>query len=148
MELIKKVRQDLREAAKKQDKEKQAALKMLLAALETESKREGEFDKAKAISVVKSEVNKRKEAIEAYEKAGADKRAAGEQKELEILSAYLPEQASEEQVREVVEEVIEQQGGAESIDNPGPIIGQVMGRIGKEKVDGQVVAEIVREILA
>lgn len=148
MELIDKVRQDLRESAKEQDREKQAALKMLLGALETESKREGEFDKAKAISVVKSEVNKRKEAIEAYEKAGAKKRAAGEQKELEILMEYLPKQVSEEKVREVAEEIIEQQGGAESIDNPGPIIGQVMGRIGKEKVDGQVVAEVVREILA
>ncbi len=148
MELIDKVRQDLKKAAKKRDRERQAAVRMLLAGLETESKREGEFDKAKAISVVKSEVNKRKEAIEAYEKVGADKRAAGEKRELEILSEYLPEQASEEQVRKVVEEIIEQQGGVDNIDSPGPIIGQVMSRIGKEKVDGSVVAQVVREILA
>lgn len=147
MDLINKVREDLKKASKEQNKERQAALRMLLAALETEEKREGEFDKPKAIAVVKGEINKRKEAIEAYQKADAQERVEGEKKELEIISEYLPEQAGEEEIRKVAEEVIEQQGVKSKIENPGPIIGQVMGRIGKEKVDGGLVAKVVREML-
>lgn len=148
MKLIEKVSKDLRQAAKDRDRLRQAVLRMLLAALETESKRKGGMDEDKALAIVKSEVKKRKEAIEAFKKAEADERVKQEKGEMKILLEYLPEQVGEDEVREVVKSIVEKMGGKEAVENRGPVIGQVVGRIGSEKVDGKLAAKVVGEYLS
>jgi len=142
--LIEQVRSDLHKATKNRDMALVGALRMLVSALEYLEKRGGEFSKDDELAVVKSEVKKRKEAIEAYEKAGHESRAAAEKAELEVISEYMPQQASEEEVRLVVKKMISEIGGE---INRGQLIGRVIGQIGKDKVDGTVVAKVVNEVL-
>ncbi|MYK98393.1 MAG: hypothetical protein F4014_06150, partial [Gemmatimonadetes bacterium] len=68
------------------------------------------------------------------------------EEEMEILASYLPEQLSEEEIRSVVREVIEQSGAAGPGDL-GRVMGAVMPRV-KGRADGRLVNTIVRECLA
>ena len=62
------------------------------------------------IEVVSSEVKKRKDSIEQYQKGGRSDLAENEKKELEILMEYMPEQMGEDEIRKIVKEKIEELG--------------------------------------
>ena len=86
------------QAMKARDELRLSTLKMLSAALtnaEIEKKRE-KLTEEEELKVVRSEAKKRKDAAEAYTKAGAKDRADKEKKELEILREYLPKELSDE----------------------------------------------------
>lgn len=98
------------------------------------------------IEVIGREVKKRNEAIELYKKGGRDELAEKEQKELEILKAYLPEQLSEDEVRKLVEETISQTG-ASSMKEMGKVMGSLMPKV-KGRADASLVSNLVREQLS
>lgn len=141
--LIDKVRVDLQTATKNRDLERVAALRLLISALSYLEKSGKEITQADELAVLKSEVKKRREAIEAYQSASRAEKVAEEQGELEVIETYLPEQASDDEIRVVVEKLVKETGG----ENRGQIIGKVMAEIGKEKTDGNTVARIVNEVL-
>jgi uncharacterized protein YqeY len=94
------------------------------------------------LAALLSSVKKRKEAIEMYEKAGRKDLAAQEQKELEIICAYLPPQMSREEAEKNIKNIIAQTGAASIKD-----FGKVMPLAVKElrgKIDGSIIQEIVR----
>ena len=98
------------------------------------------------ISVILSEAKKRKEAIEAFQKGGREELATKERDELSILEVYLPEQMSEEKVRDIVKQTINETG-AKDIKEMGKVIGSVMVKV-KGKADGGLVSKIVKEELS
>src|SRR5688500_18640440 len=105
--LIDQVRSDLNEASKKRDTSTMQALRLLLSALEYKKMQKlADLTPEEEIAVIKSEVKKRQEAMEIYQKANDETRANAEKVELEVLSKYMPKQASEEEVRGVVREVM------------------------------------------
>lgn len=89
------------------------------------------------ILVLRTEVKKRKESIEIYERVGDKDRTDQEKYELGVIESYLPAQMGEDEVRRVVEEVARETG-----KTGGVLIGAVMGRL-KGKADGSLVAKIV-----
>lgn len=94
------------------------------------------------LSVLGKEVKKRREAIEAYQKAGRNETAAKEAQELTILQTYMPVQMTEEEVRAQLESMTELVGLTE--------FGQVMRIVSpvfKGKADGSLVARLVKERL-
>jgi len=98
-----------------------------------------------AIEVVSSEVKKRKDSIEQYEKGGRSDLAENEKKELEILMEYMPKQMGEDEIRKIVKEKIEELG----ISGPqetGKLMGAIMPQF-KGKTDGNAVSKIVQEEL-
>jgi uncharacterized protein YqeY len=96
--------------------------------------------------VVGREAKRRKDAIEAYEKAGAADRAEREKKELAILEEYLPEQMSDEELVKVVEEAIAQTG-AKAISDMGKVMGAVMAKV-QGRADGGRVSLLVKTKLS
>lgn len=98
------------------------------------------------IEVIGREIKKRNEAIELYKQGGRNELAEKEQKELEILKSYLPEQMSEDEVRKLVEEAISSIG-ASGIQDMGKVMGALMPKV-KGKADGTLVSNIVREALS
>lgn len=95
--------------------------------------------------VVAREVKKRHESATLYEQNGRAELAETERKEIEVLQNYLPEQLSEEKLREIVTAKITELGVS------GPqAMGQVMGAV-KQQVgntaDGATLARIVKESL-
>jgi uncharacterized protein YqeY len=98
------------------------------------------------VEVATREMKRRKEAAEAYERAGRAELAEQERAEGAILEAYLPEQLSEDEVRAAIEEAVASTG-ATGPGDMGRVMSQVMGRF-KGRVDGGEVNRLVRERLA
>lgn len=149
MGLKERLSEDLKNAMKSGDKIRLEVVRMLQTMLrrrEIERKGEGkDLTEEDEIQVIKSEIKKRKEAIELFEKGGRVDLAEKERKELEILNEYLPEQMSEEEIREIVGRIIQETGAVGQKD-----FGKVMGLAMKElkgKADGSLVQKIVKEKL-
>ncbi|MBL7142234.1 MAG: GatB/YqeY domain-containing protein [Candidatus Pacebacteria bacterium] len=99
-----------------------------------------------AMEVIAFEAKKRKESIVEFEKGNRKDLANKEKEELAILSAYLPEQMPEEDIRKLVKEAIEKIGASEMKDM-GKVMQELMPQV-KGKADGNLVGQIVKEFLA
>lgn len=97
------------------------------------------------LEVVSSEAKKRKDSILEFEKGKRQDLVDKETKELEILKKYLPEQMSEEQIREEVKKTIEEVGAVGPKDT-GKVMAAVMPKL-KGKAEGGAVSKIVNELL-
>ncbi len=128
------------------NKEKEKRSKLMKEG-EEESKLDemSELKDEEILDVISSEAKKRKDSIGQYEKGNRQDLADQEKKELEILTEYLPEQMSEEEVKKNIIEKIKEIGASGPQD-----IGKVMGVIMpilKGKADGEMVNNIVQEEL-
>jgi len=97
-------------------------------------------------AIVAKEVKKRKESVKEYEDAGREDIANNLKREIEILSKYLPEQLSEEEIAKMVEDAISESGATSPKD-----MGKVMSILRPKtagKADGKLVSDIVKEKLA
>jgi len=143
------IERDLKDALLSGDKPKAETLRGLKSAILNEAIALGVKDQGlsdeQIQKVMSREAKKRTEAIELYEKAGEAERAASEKAEKEIIEAYLPAQASPEEVAKVVDEEIAK------LDSPtmgdmGKIIGAVKSKL--PTADGAAVASLVKEKLS
>jgi uncharacterized protein len=98
------------------------------------------------IQALMSAAKKRKESIEQFKAVNRLDRAAEEEKELEIIHSYLPEQLSEEKIAELVDQVIKELG-ATSPGDMGKVMGKIMGQV-KGRADGRLVQTVVQQKLA
>ena len=139
--------QDLKEAMKNKDTLMKDTITMLRAAiLQVEKDDLKTLNDDEICGIVAKEVKKRKEAVAEYENAGRQDIADNLKREIEILSKYLPEQLSEEEIAKMVDEAIAESGAASPRD-----MGNVMGLLRPKtqgKADGKVVSDIVKEKLA
>jgi uncharacterized protein YqeY len=121
------------------------------------SKSTGETDGAKLdemaklndeeiVETISSEIKKRKDSVEQFEKGGRPELAEQEKQEIEMLMVYMPEQMSEDEIKSVVADVIKATGAAGPKDM-GKVIGAVMAKI-KGKADGTLVSKVVKEELS
>lgn len=146
--LIDEIRTKLQVATKSGDEVVVSTLRMLMSALEYKKiQKQANFNEKDEIETVLLEAKKRKEAIEIYSKAGEEQRANKEKAELAVLQEFLPEQVTEDEVKRVVME-LKDKVPTDSAGKPGKgqLIGMVIGKIGKDKVDGQMVAKVVNEV--
>lgn len=139
--------QDLKEAMKDKDILKKDTITMLRAAiLQVEKDNQTILSDDDICAIVAKEVKKRKESVKEYEDAGRGDIATNLKREIEILSKYLPEQLSEEEICKMVEEAIIESGAASPRD-----MGKVMSILRPKtagKADGKLVSDIVKEKLA
>ncbi len=104
------------------------------------------LNEEEALEAVGSEAKKRKEAIIEFEKGGRQDLVEKEKKELEILKKYLPEQMSEERIKEEIEKIIAEIGAIGPKDI-GRVMSAVMPKL-KGKAEGGIVSKIVGELLS
>lgn len=139
--------QDLKEAMKQKDTLKKDTITMLRAAiLQVEKDSQKVLTDDEICAVVAKEVKKRKESIKEYEEAGREDIAENLKREIEILSKYLPEQLTQEEIEKIVDEAIAKSGAQSPKD-----MGKVMGILRPQtagKADGKLVSDIVKEKLA
>jgi uncharacterized protein len=148
--LKQRLRNDLTSAIKSRDKVRSGTLRMVLSAI-TEAEVAGanaiELSDEQILDVVIREAKKRREAEEAYTAAGRDELAAQERSESDVLTDYLPQPLTVEEITALVADAIKQTGAAEL----GPKgIGKVMAVVApqtKGKADGGAVAAEVRRQL-
>ncbi|HPN96941.1 MAG TPA: GatB/YqeY domain-containing protein [Candidatus Moranbacteria bacterium] len=147
--LKQKIVEDLKTAMKEGNAFKRDTLRMLdsmikNAEIEKKKKEEGLKDEEIQEVVVRA-IKQRKDSMAQYESGGRSDLAEKEKKEIEILTAYMPEQMSEEVVREEVKKIISELGIGGS-NEMGKAMGAIMGRL-KGKADGQLIRKIVEEEL-
>jgi len=130
-------------------------LRMLLASIITKEKEkkfkekiegDAQLSDEQVLGVVSSEIKKRKDAVALYQQGNRPELAEREQKEIEILIKYLPEQLSEEEIKKLVVESIVNTGAKEMKDM-GKVMADLSPKI-KGKADGGVVSIIVKELLS
>ncbi|MEW5895009.1 MAG: GatB/YqeY domain-containing protein [Candidatus Omnitrophota bacterium] len=145
--LYKKITADYIQAMKNKETEKAAALNFLRAQIKNVmiDKRVEELDDADVIAVIKKQVKQRQESIAQFQKGGRTDLAEKEQREMEILKAYLPEEMSEEELLPVVRQVVKETG-VTGIKDMGMVMKALMPKVGG-KADNKVVSDVVRKIL-
>ena len=146
MVLYEKIQSDMYTAMKAGEKEKASTLRTVLAKLKDKQidAREPLSEKDE-IKVLQTLVKQRKESIDLYQKGGRSELAEAESFELEIINAYLPEMMNEDDVRKLIEEIIEETG-AQSMADLGKVMPQIMKQ-GKGLIDGKTAQRIVSEML-
>ncbi|MFQ5752810.1 MAG: GatB/YqeY domain-containing protein [bacterium] len=138
---------ELKTAMKAKDSIKVNTIRLLRAQLKDLQIAKGEaLTPDDEISVLTNAVKKRKEAIKFYEQSHREELKSKEMRELEIISAYLPKQLTENEIQEIVEKVI-QEVGATTIKDLGKVMSTTMKQL-KGQADGKLVQEIVRNKLS
>ena len=143
------IQQEMIKAFKAGDTLTRSALTMLIAAIknkEIEKGKDVELSNDDIIAIIGTEVKKRKDAAEQYEKGGRSELAQKERDEVSVLEKYLPEQMSEEEVATKVSKIIEETG-AEGMSDMGKVMNEVMKEL-KGKANGSLVNRIVKEKLS
>jgi uncharacterized protein YqeY len=129
--------------------DKLAALRAVKSAIllaETESGAAGELTADQEIAMLSKLVKQRKDAGELYKEQDRADLAEPEFFQADVISAYLPAQMSEEEVRNAVQAAIAKVGAAGPGDM-GKVMGPVMGQL-KGKADGKLISTLVKEELS
>ena len=98
------------------------------------------------LTIINKMVKQRKDSIEQFTKGGRDDLASKEKDQLEVIKQYLPEQLSEDKIREIVEAAVNSTQASSMQD-----MGKVMGAIKSElqgKADMGLVSQIVKSSLS
>ncbi len=147
MSLIERIDQDIKEALKGGQKDKLTVLRGLKSDIKYKQIDNGApLDDAQVIAVLSTCAKKRRESIEQYSLAGRIDLADKEKSELEIISSYLPQQLSEDRLRQLIIESINE-SGADSPQKLGLVMKVLMPKI-KGQADGKLVNRLVTELLA
>lgn len=145
--LQKQIEQDLIDALKAKEEDKVNVLRFLKSALQNKAidVKAQELTDEQVGEVVASEAKKRKESIAEFKKGGREDLANQEEKELEVLKKYLPEQMGEEEIVQIIDSAISETG-ASSPQDMGKVMAKVMPQV-KGKADGGLVSKLVNEKL-
>jgi uncharacterized protein len=147
MTLIADIEEELKSARRERDDQRRDALALILNALRTAEKElQRPLSEEESLQVLQRERKKRVEAMEAFDAAGREEQADREEFELDVIEEFMPDQLSEEELEEVVDDVIAEVG-ATSIRDLGRVMADVMPRV-SGRADGSVVSQLVREKLA
>src|SRR5512147_582934 len=147
MTLIVDIEGELKDARRARDDARRDALALLLNALRSAEKElQRSLSDDEALQVLQRERKRRVEAMEAFDAAGREEQADREEFELEVIEEFMPDQLSEEELEEIVDDVIAEVG-ATSIRDLGRVMADVMPRV-SGRADGSVVSQLVREKLA
>ena len=120
-----KIMQDIVAAMKSKDKDVLTVLRMVKGAVQLEEiNTKRELNDEEMITVLSRQIKTRKESIVEFEKGNRTDLIEKTQQEIDILSKYLPEQLSEEEVDKIIDEVFR------TINPTGPSdMGKIMGAL-------------------
>jgi uncharacterized protein len=147
MSLFEQLTEDMKIAMKSGDKERLSTIRLLRGSIRNEAinKRE-DLSEGEEIAVLSSAAKKRKESIQAYKDGGRADLVQKEERELEIIQAYLPQALSFKEIEKIVDAAIEQTG-AKTIHDLGKVMPVVMQQV-TGRADGKTINTIVRNRLA
>jgi uncharacterized protein YqeY len=141
MSILEQVQADVRTAMKAGERERAAALRMIVDSLQQDAK----LGKGDEVAVLQRERKKRLEAAEAYGDADRAEQASAEKLEAGLIEAYLPAQLSDEDLTELVEAAIAETGASEQ-KQMGQVMSALMPKVGG-RADGKRISTAVREKL-
>jgi uncharacterized protein YqeY len=150
MSLQTQIEEKLKQSLKNKDKSLYPTLRLIVsgvkdALIANRTKENKELSDKDVMGILKKMVKQRNESCEVYKKAERTELLEVEKKEIEIISSFLPKQLSEEDTKDLCEEVIKKLGVSSIKD-----MGKVMGEIKKthdDVLDFSKVGSIIKTIL-
>lgn len=149
--LKQQIQADLKLAMRDNDERRKVAIRQIVALIknaEVEARTDGRggvLSDADILALIRREIKQHEESLLEARNAGRDDLAAEQSAELEILRAYLPRQMSREEIVEIAKQVVAEVG-ATSPKQQGEVMKALLPRV-KDRADGRLVSEIVRELL-
>ncbi len=145
--MLDQLQEELKIAMKAGEKAKMMGLRNIIGKIKAAQIDKGEtLTNEESLKILKTAAKQLKESIDQYQKGGRDDLAEKEAFELTLLEKYLPEQLSEEQIRQTVKNIVKNTGAGSMLD-----MGKVMGATMQElagSADGKIVQKIVQEELS
>lgn len=146
MSLLSRLNDDMKTAMKAKDKESLQVIRMIKSSIQNEQIKEShDLTEDEELTVLSREMKQRRDSLHEFEEAGRDDLAEKVKSEIVIVEKYMPEQLSEDDIRQLVQEAITQTG-ASSVKEFGKVMGAIMPKV-KGKADGNQVNAIVKELL-
>ena len=146
MSVMERLDQDMKQAMKDRAVLKLSVIRMVKAALKNEEINKGRLlSDDEVLTILTRELKQRRESLHEFEKAGRVELASKSREEIDVLSAYLPAQLSEDEIRDIVREGIAATN-ASSKKEMGKVMGAIMPKV-KGRADGNLVQKIVSEEL-
>ena len=147
MGLEERLLEDMKTGMKSGDKLAVETLRMLRSQIKNASIAKGEdLSEDDVIGVLSKEAKKRKESLELFKEGGREDLVEKEQTELDLISSYLPEALSDDELLGIVQKAIDE-SGAEGLRDMGKVMGLVMPKV-KGRADGKMVQELVKKKLS
>jgi hypothetical protein len=142
-----RLRDDLKEAMRRGNKERVSAIRMVLAAIKNaEIAHRAALDDSGVLGVIAKEARQRRESIEAFTKGGRPDLVATEEAQLAVLTKYLPQQMSHEEIATAARKLIEEMGARGPADK-GKVMPKLIAEL-RGKAEGKEINAVVTEILA
>lgn len=148
MSLKDKINTDIKEAMKAKKKDELTALRAIKSAIllaETAEGNSGELKEADEIAILTKAVKQRKDSAETFQKQDREDLANKELGEAEVIQRYLPQQLSEDELKEKLQKIISEVGASSPKD-----MGKVMGKASQAlagQAEGKVIASMVKTLL-
>jgi uncharacterized protein YqeY len=147
MSLSERLNEDMKLAMKSQAKFKLSVIRMVRAAIKNiEIDQRKTLDDPEVLDVLNREIKQRRDSLHEFEKAGRDDLAETVKAEIEILIEYLPQQFTEDEVKAIVQQTI-QEVGASSKADMGKVMSALMPKV-KGRADGKIVNQAVQQLLS
>ncbi len=146
MSLSERLNDDMKAAMRSQDKFRLSVIRMIRSSIKNV-----EIDQRKTLTdnevleIVGRELKQRKDSLQEFEKAGRDDLVVSLQAEIGIITEYMPEQLTEEEVTSIVQQTIEEVGASTKAEM-GKVMGALMPKV-KGRADGKLVNQIVQRLL-
>ncbi|QJC52558.1 GatB/YqeY domain-containing protein [Paenibacillus albicereus] len=146
MSLSQRLDDDMKQAMRDKDKFRLTTIRMVRAAVknqEIDLKRP--LEDGEVLDIVSREIKQRKESLQEFQKAGRDDLVKDVAAEIDIISVYLPAQLTEEEIKAIVQQTI-QETGASSKADMGKVMSALMPKV-KGRADGKLVNQTVQQFL-
>ena len=145
--LKQQITEDIKKAMKDQAKDRLGTLRLISAAIkQKEVDDRVELDDTQILAVIDKLARQHRDSIEQYKQAGRDDLVSKEQSELAVVESYLPEQLSEDEIRNVIQAAIDK-SGAESMKDMGKVMGIIKPEL-QGRADMSSVSNIVKSLLS
>ena len=147
MSLQEEISAALKDGMRAKDEAKLTSLRLVLTAIKKKEKEvRRSLKDPEVIAVVSSQIKQRQESIDQYRKAGRQDLADVEEREIQVLQVFMPEQLSEEEMSQAVDEVIAEVG-AVSIKDMGKVMKASMAKLAG-RADGRIISTMVKAKLS
>jgi len=144
--MLEQINEELKNSLKNGDKFKLSVLRMIKSALQLEAiNKKSELKDEDVLTVLKRQVKQRNDSLNEFERLGKMEAADDLRKEIEIINAYLPEEASIEQINAMVEEAFAEINPT-SMKEMGSVMKYVTEHL--KNADMTKVSQIVKEKLS
>ena len=150
MSLKNQIEEKLNQSLKNKDKNTYPGLRLIVSAIKdaeiaNRTKEKKELSDSDIMGILKKMIKQRNESCEVYKKAGRQELLKTEQKEIEIISTFLPKQLSEEETKKICVETIKSTK-ASSVKDMGKVMGQLKSKY-SDVLDFSKVGPIIKELL-